>query len=155
VGPVNNDQTSSAPQHLPTQQEIDPFRGVSGFLVFFCVTVTVLRPLVYAAEILKNPHDTFVLVFDLGLAVFSIYTGVTTWRARPNALKLIKVYFIATLAVAFLMILRLSTDIKEIVQQSPLEDPLATGLQTLMVVAIWWSYFAQSKRVKATFGSNL
>jgi hypothetical protein len=152
---VNNEQTSSAPQPLATQQDTDPFRGVGGFLLFFCVGITIFRPLGYAAEILQNPHDTFVVVFDLGLAAFSIYTGLTTWRARPNALKLIKFYFIVTLAVVCLMILRLSTNIKEIVQQSPSENPVATGLQTLMAVAIWWSYFAQSKRVKATFGSNL
>lgn len=152
---MNNEQTSSAPEPLATQQDTDPLRGVGGFLLFFCVAITILRPLGYAAEILQNPHDTFVVVFDLGLAAFSIYTGLTTWRARPNALKLIKVYFIVTLAVACLMILRLSTSIKEIVQQSPSENPVATGLQTLMAVAIWWSYFAQSKRVKATFGSNL
>jgi hypothetical protein len=107
------------------------------------------------AEILRDPHDTFVVVVNLGLAAFSIYTGLTTWRARPNALKLIKVYFIVTLALPCLMILRLSTNIKEIVQQSPSENPVANGLKVLIVVAIWWSYFAQSKRVKATFGSNL
>jgi hypothetical protein len=152
---VNNEQTSGAPPPLATQQDTDPFRGVRGFLLFFCVGITIFCPLGYAAEILKNPNDTFVVVFDLGLAAFSIYTGLTTWRARPNALKLIKVYFIVTLAVACLMILRLSTNIKEIVQQSPSENPVATGLQTLMAVAIWWSYFAQSKRVKATLGSNL
>jgi hypothetical protein len=152
---VNNEQTNSAPQPPATQQDIDPSRRVGGFLLFFCVITTVFYPLGYAAEILQNPHDTFVVGFDLGLVAFSIYTGVTTWRARPNALKLIKVYFIVTLVVAGLMILRLSTTIKEIVQQSPSENPVATGLRTLMAVAIWWEYFAQSKRVKATFGSNL
>ena len=152
---MNNEQTSSAPQPLATQQDTDPFRGVGGFLLFFCVAITVFRPLGCGAEILWNPHDTFVVVFDLGLAAFSIYTGLTTWRARPNALKLIKVYFIVTLALPCLMILRLSTNIKEIVQQSPSENPVANGLKWLITVAIWWSYFAQSKRVKATFGSNL
>lgn len=152
---MNNEQPSSAPQPLATQQDTDPFRGVHGFLLFFCVAITVVRPLSCAAEILRNPHDTFVVVFDLGLAAFSIYTGLTTWRARPDALKLIKVYFIVTLALACLMILRVSTNIKEIVQQSPSENPVKTGLLTLMSVAVWWSYFAQSKRVKTTFGSNL
>jgi len=108
---VNNERKSSAPQPLATQQDTDPFRGVGGFLLFFCVAITVFRPLGCAAEILRNPHDTFVVVFDLGLAAFSIYTGLTTWRARPNALKLIKVYFMVTLALPCLMILRLSTNI--------------------------------------------
>jgi len=152
---MNNEQTKSAPQPLATQQDADPFRGVGGFLLFFCVGITVFQPLGCAAEILQNPNDTFVVVFDLGLAAFSIYTGLTTWRARPNALKLIKVYFIVWLAVDCSMILRLSTNIKEIVQQSPSKNPVATGLQTLIAIAIWWSYFAQSKRVKATFGSSL
>jgi hypothetical protein len=152
---VNNEQKTSAPQPLATQQDTGPFRGVGGFLLFFCVATTVFRPLACVAEILRDPHDTFVVVVNLGLAAFSIYTGLTTWRARPNALKLIKVYFIVTLALPCLMILRLSTNIKEIVQQSPSENPVANGLKVLIVVAIWWSYFAQSKRVKATFGSNL
>jgi Protein of unknown function (DUF2569) len=152
---VNNEQQTSAPQPLATQQDTDPFRGVGGFLLIFCVGITVFQPLGCAAEILRNPHDTFVVVLDLGLAAFSIYTGLTTWRARPDALKLIKVYFIVTLALAGLMILRVSANIKEIVQQSPSENPVKTGLLTLMFVAVWWSYFAQSKRVKATFGSNL
>ena len=154
---MNNEQTSDTPEPLATSHSAgrDPFQGVGGFLLFFCISIAIFRPLGFVAEILQNPHDMFGVVFDLGLAAFSIYTGVHTWRARPNALKLIKVYFIVTLAVPCLMILRVSTNIKEIVQQSPSENPVATGLQTLIAVAIWWSYFAQSKRVRATFGSNL
>ncbi len=156
VPSAKNEETASEAQLFPAaEQAKDPLRGVGGWLLLFCVSTTVFGPLACAAEILQNPSP-LVVGIDLGLAAFSIYVGVTTWRAQPNALKFVKIYFIVMLVLACLTVMSsLSTNAKEIGQQSSSDNPVVIGFRILFGVAIWWSYFAKSKRVKATFGSNL
>lgn len=155
VPSAKNEETVGEVQHVSaTQQVADPLRGVGGWLLLFCVGLIFIAPLYGAAEILENPTDVFVIVFDLSLAAFSIYTGITIWRIQPIALKLVKAYFIVSLVVACLAILgSFSADLKE--TQGKTTSPLVIGLRLLVYVAIWWSYFKKSARVKATFGSNL
>jgi hypothetical protein len=140
-----------------TNPQTNPqLRGVEGWLLLFCVSLTILGPLINLVEILQNPNDAFIAVFDVALSAFSIYTGAVVWGVRSSALKLVKVYFIVALAVAALSILAsFRTGLQEIQQQSPAQNPIMVGGRIFIAVAIWWSYFKKSKRVRATFGMNL
>jgi hypothetical protein len=140
----------------PAEQTNPELRGVGGWLLFFCVSLTILGPLVNLVEILQNPHQSFLVVFDVGMSAFSIYTGAVIWGVRSSALKLVKAYFIVMLAVAALSILgSFRTSLREIQQQSPSQNPIMVGGRIFIAVAIWWTYFKKSKRVRATFGMNL
>ena len=55
-------------------------KGIGGWLLLFFLGVTIVTPLVCLVEISQNPSDPIVIVFDLGLAGFSIFTGIATWR---------------------------------------------------------------------------
>jgi ribosomal protein L40E len=131
-------------------------RGIGGWLLFFCVTVTLVGPLVNIAEIAQNPNDSVTVALDLMLAVFKIITGVVVWRISPYALKLVKAYFIVTLVISCLSVVgSLSTNLNDVAHQSAPSNGLGAGFQGLIGVILWWSYFRKSRRVKATFGSNL
>jgi hypothetical protein len=145
-------------QNIPdTQQVASTLRGVGGWLLFFCIGLIFVAPLIDAAEILKNPNNMFVVVLDLGLAAFAIYTGIIVWGTRPNALKVVKAYFIVMIVLAFLTILGvIFADAKDIQGHSNSQgEDMIAALRSLGYVAIWWSYFGSSERVRATFGSNL
>ena len=131
-------------------------RGVGGWLLLFCVSLVVVQPLALLFEAV-NSRDAFVVGFNFLLGAFAIYTGVALWRVATNALRLVKVYFVVVLIVATLAIASgILTAPATRASQTPSQDNFLTvGFRALISVAIWWSYFKKSKRVKATYGANL
>ena len=131
-------------------------RGVRGWLLLFCLGLVLVQPLALLFEAV-NSGDAFVAGFNLLLGAFAIYTGIALWRGATNALKLVKVYFVVVLIGATLVIASgILTAPAARVSQTPSQDnPLTVGFRMLIGVAIWWSYFKKSKRVKATYGANL
>lgn len=130
-------------------------RGVGGWLLLFCVGLTVISPIIVVAEAV-NSKDGLIIATDLGLAALYIYTGVGLWRTKTNSFKWLKVCFVVNLILGALAILGSIWT-----QSGPLEDHfsssnnLTAGIRAVIGVVIWWSYFAKSKRVKATYGRNL
>jgi len=135
---------------------IDPLSGIRGWLLLFCLGLVLVQPLALFFEAL-NSGDAFVGGFDLLFAAFAIYTGIVLWRVATNALRVVKVYFVAGLVMATLAIVGgILTAQATLASNTPSQDNfLAVGIRMLIGVAIWWSYFKKSKRVKATYGANL
>jgi len=151
-------QNETAAEALPVAQQATPeLRGVGGWLLFFCIGLIFVAPLADVADIVKQPSNMFVVVFDLGLAAFAIYTGVAVWQVQGRALRAVKIYFVVVIILAVVTILlSIFVDTKGVGANSPSlsEDIIAAG-RSLAYVTIWWSYFRSSERVRATFGSNL
>lgn len=133
--------------HLGTKH---PLYGIHGWLMLFCATQTILSPVFVLFAVvtgfLKTP---LVIAFQLALCGFAVYTGVSVWRIRPNALKLVKAFLFVMLVLGFVGAfpphwMHLKS-----------KPPAAPGIRTLVVAASWWLYFKFSKRVKVTFGRNL
>jgi hypothetical protein len=82
---------------------------------------------------------------------------VALWRVRPNALGLVKAYFISLVCLAVLAVIRglSAPQSTQISYEAPSENYVAEGVAQIIAVVIWWFYFKKSKRVKATFGRNL
>ena len=145
-----------------TEPAPDPLKGVSGWLFVFCVATTILQPIAYL-------RDVSILTFfaDIPLAAFAFYVGITLWRVRPNALKVVRVYFIVTLvctlALAALNLLVVAFGASAGMYPSTLEkktEMMTTAilrplLQPALFIWIWWTYFKRSKRVRATYRANL
>jgi zinc-ribbon domain len=134
--------------HRPVDPEIERIRvehpeliGVGGWLKWFCFVVTILSPLIVVAGAFSD--FTGYSLFDLGLAAYSIYTGVNVWNVSPRALRFVKVLLIIHFCLGALIIIgNLGTPAAN--------DP--AGSRMLISSIVWFSYFKKSKRVKATFG---
>jgi hypothetical protein len=135
---------------------VDPLNGIRGWLLLFCLGLVLIQPLALFFEAL-NSGDAFVGGFDLVFAAFAIYTGIVLWRVATKALRAVKVYFVAGLVMATIAIVGgILTAPAAVASTPPSQDNfLAVGIRMLIGVAIWWSYFKKSKRVKATYGANL
>ena len=135
----------------------ETLHGVSGWLLFFYIATTIIAPLLNLAEIAANSNDLFIVVFDLALTGFAMYTGISVWRVRSNALKIVKAYFITLSVIALLVIITaiLGSSTHKSAISSPRSNDVLTGLRTIVFVIIWWSYFERSRRVRATFGRSL
>ena len=140
-------------------------RGVRGWLFLFCASTTILQPIFFLRDALSPSGQPITFCVDLALAVFAFYTGISLWRVRLNALKMVKVYFLVQLAVAVLSVLAVvigaSTGADQGVALDKAKEAemvttdVLNSLRPALFVWIWWSYFKRSKRVRATFGSNL
>jgi hypothetical protein len=169
--PICNDAVGQSLETVPptcprcggSLQSKPVYQGVHGWLLYLCVCLTVLAPLlflVYFARwvVLEHfyiiPGQVILEICALGsLTVFSVFAGVSLWSVRPTAVKIAKAYFI----VSFLLIVVLAT-----ARQLPFTSPVAAlaaiaviGIQAIPVLVgcgLWYLYLTKSERVKATFG---
>jgi len=146
-------------------------RGVGGWLLFFCVLATIVGPAFFVfflsadlARILANWNGfqlvpTFRLVNDVGgfgLTAYSIYVGIALWSVKPNAVHTVKTFLIVGLAynvATELACLSLGTSLWFWAPTPTVGTTVVDLVGEGASFAIWFTYFRESKRVKATYGS--
>ena len=150
----------------------NPLVGVKGWLLFFCVVLTVLSPLLTTVNIVNGYNETspFFEIFpglktavmtDTILSIlvmcFSIFAGISLWTRRPNAVKIAKAYLITVLIytileVPILLVLAgLPSEANEII----LKGALFMIVRGAFFFGIWYSYLSRSQRVAATYGTRV
>ena len=147
------------------------YRGVKGWLLLFCVSLVVLSPAVtiYAIasaygvvswdfDFYRGLLVVFVIdtVVSLGLMAFSIYAGIALWKIRPGAVRLaailLRLFFLYSIVGVFLAFVAGGPSGT---RQAMGEAAMMGFFRTAISVGIWYQYLKKSKRVKATFGTQL
>lgn len=131
-------------------------RGVAGWLLVFCIWVTIVDPLMdlrllqYIRYVTLNP----MLVVSLLLTAYGIFVGIQTWMAKPGAIVLLRIYFaVVGLALAASIVMFFVS-----YSRYPGVEIWSFALSWLRIGAFlgcWVSYFRVSQRVRNTFGTNL
>ena len=139
--------------------------------MFFCVVVTILRPassvFFLSADLARILTDwygfqlvpTFRLVMDVGwfgVTAFSIYVGIALWSVKPNAVRAAKTLLVVMFAygvVTDLACLSLGTSVWFRTPTSTVGTTVRDLVGSAAFFATWFTYFRESKRVKATYGS--
>jgi hypothetical protein len=93
----------------PVQFAQDEYRGVKGWLLFFCISLTILSPLFTLANIARsfsaanrvedalpgfmtaNIIDT---VLTLTIMALGIFAGAALWAVKPKAVRVAKLFLI-------------------------------------------------------------
>ncbi len=144
--------------------ETDQLKGVRGWLLVFCLSMTV-RPLitVYTVIVLlpafTSPTDPFAILLGyysmtIAIVAFGLYSAFLLWIVHKNAVITAKVYLVAMLIYWILLAffpLLLPSDMQE--------SRLATYfrlfqhqlLSAIGYFVIWFSYLSKSKRVANTY----
>lgn len=148
------------------EQRFD-LKGVKGWLLLLVVNLAILDPFAnlfnlavgthFARSHLdQNPPLQRLLLINgacsIGLAVFSIYAGISLWRVLPNAVILAKRYLGAAFGYSVLSLflphlVGLSDELRKEVTASSLLNSFITALYLYG----WYQYLRRSKRVKATY----
>ncbi len=151
----NGDQTETGP------------KGVGGWLLFFCILLVILGPLVVFAQIwvilnytynMDSTLKTTIALEMIGLCIIMIYgfiVGLMIWGGDQTAPQLARNYLLFRLCLfialeAFPLLLLI--DLPKQQFTNILIDNLRAILREISFFAIWWSYFKRSKRVKNTYG---
>ena len=156
-----------------------PIPPVGGWLLFFCVAMTILGPLVSIGRLSLGWENadaifahipslkTIMYVETFGIALLVLYgfvVGCKIWRGDPDGKQLAKQYlkirffgFIGLWTVVILLMFRLPSHmprIVEIIRSETVEGIIKGVFREGIFFLVWWSYFKKSKRVRNTYDSN-
>lgn len=159
----------------PTQAVPAPVegpKGVGGWLVFFCVSLTILSPLVVLSQTASTwaqlapvidsyPALTRAILFESigtgALAVYGIIVGIMIWSGSLKGRKMAKTFLLIRL-VAFIAIegitVAMISDLPTQMLEGAISGAVTSVFQVLIYTAVWWSYFKKSVRVKNTYGEE-
>jgi uncharacterized protein DUF2569 len=153
----------AGPDTGPTQGPV----GVRGWLLFFCLSLTVFSPLLTVVNLVSAYGQTSPLfdrfpglqvvtlldaLLSFGLMAFSIHAGISLWRRQPGAVRTAKRYLVTLLAyTAISCVLPFLAGLPREAHATMLAE-VAKGLaRSLVFVGIWYSYLNKSRRVRNTF----
>lgn len=144
-------------------------KGVGGWLLFFIVTLTIIRPLVVVVGLIANwvilsdvvdslPGLIGASVFDsvlvVALAGYGIYAGVKLWTIQPGAVRTAKIFLALTLAYVFgSPLLYAAADLPGVGYDVLMVESVKEIVQALIYFGVWFSYLNVSRRVQATYGA--
>jgi hypothetical protein len=129
--------------------------GIGGWLLFFCISLTVLSPLnilmrTSAGWRLSSPN----LLNDLA-ALYGAVVGTVLWLKQPISLMLLRIYFIIAAGVAVLAMLNLIATALRMHEPLFLMRGFTGALEYVGIMLLWFAYFRKSARVRNTYGSNI
>jgi heme/copper-type cytochrome/quinol oxidase subunit 4 len=138
---------------------IDGPQGVGGWLLFFCIVLTVISPLLVTGQVLAGLSRTRFnggYLIDVVRVVYGIVVGISLWMRRSGAINLLRIYFgilIVTVVVVALSFIQASLRIGW--TPALLSSRFTPGLQLVGYTILWFAYFRKSQRVRNTYGINL
>jgi len=152
---------SGSVESVVSPQKDNP-KGVRGWLLVLCIILAIVGPSVIVYSIVAGWRITSPLfekmpgleglivldaVFNIALAAWSLYAGISLWMAKPEADKTAKGFLIGLpILRALIFAIVIFSDVRG------LGIGAFMGLvQSLIFSAIWRSYLTRSKRVQATF----
>jgi hypothetical protein len=126
--------------------------GVGGWLSYFCFSLTVLVPLrmigEFASTVAEDPDTAsivVILLLSLGLAAYSITTGIRIWRSKDDAIKQAKIFLIVSLVLNILSAIIVGS------QSYSGESATLIFITGVGSFVIWYIYLSKSVRVRNTF----
>jgi len=161
-------QNQVSPTPLESGSVVQRYRGVRGWLLFFCISLTVLAPLATIATLItvfKEVSGLFTqfpgllvitsvdIFLSMGLMSLSVYTGIGLWRVRPGAVLMAKRYLFCFLGYqAIAAILPFLAGLPSAANDAMFADVGKDIFRSALYFAIWYSYLNKSQRVRATYG---
>jgi uncharacterized protein DUF2569 len=171
--PPDQMMSETVPTSVPsdTAQSTRAIR-VGGWLLVFCVILTIIRPLYLVVSFVQSYQVLTLLDFDshaalritiiwelVGFAALIAYgsvIGFKIWLGHPQgpelARRFLVINLVGSLAVEVIAVLLIMNESNRQVFQEGLIGAFKYVLQALVFFAIWWAYFKKSKRVSNTYG---
>jgi hypothetical protein len=143
---------------------------VGGWLVVFCVLITIVGPISWSVstastwsivESLFEQFPSFRTSYILeacGLAAinaYGIWTGFRVWSGGPNGRELARQFLTIRLSgFVLLELVGVATmmDLPPEILSGGIEGLVKGIFKELSFFTVWWAYFKRSKRVRETYG---
>ncbi|HEV2112701.1 MAG TPA: DUF2569 family protein [Terriglobales bacterium] len=152
---------SAAPTLAPATQQAQvdsqpqsKLNGVKGWLLWFCIALIVIQPILNFVEALGEGFDAGAFVLAWLLTGVSVPTGIAIIQRWKSTFTWLKWYFgiyAGVLALALIGTFSGSAN----VESKDTQQAITALVRGAIYILVWVSYFRTSKRVRATFGCNL
>jgi hypothetical protein len=132
-----------------------PKPNLGGWLLYFCISFTVLGPSMMIGWIQKSSSAILTGVYA-SLALTSFLAGLTLWAKMSSAFLWLRIALTARLLYAFFQVYlatkaaRGSSTNSDFVKQE-----ILSATMNIFLVALLFFYFRFSKRVLDTFGRHI
>lgn len=156
----------------PAESDKLQYEGVDGWLVLFCIILTILTPIrdLFRDFVLYSLYDEYSpsftrypglrhlilieVILQLVFLIYSVYVGIRLWRIRPGAVQSAKSYLTWNLSIsAIIIILPFGLVLPPLVKEATVSHMVRGFLNTILWFTVWYSYLNVSKRVRATYRS--
>jgi hypothetical protein len=167
------DANNQQPDPPLTSGHLEPqYNRVRGWLLFFCISLTILSPLVELPVLAINCNkyinaarhfdrfsfpDLLLLtilpsLLELYIIAFSIFAGTGLWQKRPGADKTAKKFLVQCIwLTVFGSLLPLLGGLPAAVNVVLFAQAIKSIFLRLIYFAIWYSYLIKSQRVRDTY----
>ncbi|HSM84645.1 MAG TPA: hypothetical protein VLT16_00780 [Candidatus Limnocylindrales bacterium] len=156
--PAGSGQAAAAApaRSVPSFSSTESPRGVRGWLLLFCLGVTVFGPAAFLVQMGNASHSlNSGYLLDFLRVMSGAVAGALLWTQNPVALKAVRVYFILLGVTVVVVLLSLVASGMR-VGTSVLMGPNFSNFTRLGINGcIWLAYFMKSERVRNTYGANL
>jgi len=147
--------------------------GIGGWLLFFCIVITIFNPLRTAYQLIEeyaaiegltadfpflNDLVYTETVFSVLLALISIFVGIKIWSVNKTKITIVSVRM--WLAILFAALIAIPLILEFIIYATFNQNGYLYTFSWLTILGnaiyaiIWWQYFKRSVRVKNTFSEN-
>ncbi len=146
------------------------YTKVGGWLLFFCIGLTILAPLVtlfsmavslkqasqYSGQFPGLMSMTVIdTILSVALMAFSIYAGVGLWTLRSGAVQTAKKYLLCYLGYfAIAAFLPFMAGLPSSAVDAMIPEVAKNTVRGIIYFAIWYSYLNKSVRVRGTYLSS-
>ncbi len=141
---------------LPLSVASQEPNGIGGWLLFYCLTLTLLSPAYLLLYFSMMPYRVVTIYSLIGIlrGFLGVVVGILLWMRRPVALFLLRGYFIYIAAGLLLSALEIARSMMRT------SSPILAGsgfavLVSTGITILWFLYFRRSVRVRNTYGANL
>jgi hypothetical protein len=137
--------------NVPAEVVNRPKPEVRGFLLYFCIALTILGPAKMVQTIVDSSSTPITAIYGT-LALTSFLAGLTTWAVLNSAFIFIRIHLGARLLYAIFQIwvvVRMSQR-----QEEPGQEIAAVAVNIASLLFLFL-YFRLSTRVNETFGRNI
>lgn len=171
---LDNENSGHAKEEDPDEEDDEklPLKGVRGWLLFFCISLVFINPLINIPFIilyfdknnlltifpLINTTLTIDLVITFLLVILGIYMGIKLWILHTRAIANTNLYLNSLLGYSIIsffayFIVVASYDIGfNSTSVQFLGNNFRSTIYSIVYVIVWKLYLKNSERVKNTFG---
>jgi hypothetical protein len=144
--------------------------GVGGWLLWFCIALTIGGPILAAFEIENNwskgqqvfdrfPAVKTAVLFEnwstVAIVLYGFIVGCLIWNRAPYGKRIAKQYLLIRLVTFFVVeavVVPNISGLPDAVANAVIAGAIPEFLKSVIFTVVWWLYFQRSVRVKNTYG---